>query len=153
MRYFRNRRKFSVEQYYEATGFTLEEAGKILEKIGPTIQRPTARSRSLTPHQLLFLALRALKTGDDLSSVGYSLGVSRSTAGRAVKEVSAAIIEHMHENISLRGTELEWRQLSQIIWDKYRLPNVCGALDGTIVKVFNENDANFLWTRISDFFR
>lgn len=64
----------------------------ILEQIVPVqLQRPTRRNNPLPPLLQLLVCLRFLATGSMHLLVGDSLNLSRSTAGRCIRDVSDRI--------------------------------------------------------------
>ena len=64
----------------------------ILEQIIPvTLQRPTQRNSPLPPLLQLLLCLRFLATGSMHLLIGDSLNLSRTTAGRCIRDVAERI--------------------------------------------------------------
>jgi hypothetical protein len=53
----------------------------------------------------------------------------------------------MRHLITLKGTTRHWRRHSWNMWTKYQLPNTVGAIDGTIVTIFNKADRNLYFSR------
>lgn len=76
VREFHIRRKLSNEQLYEATGFTRRERKYLLRLIGRDLQRRTNRSQPMTPLQILIVAMRVLRSGDELWNCGFFVGIS-----------------------------------------------------------------------------
>lgn len=67
-----------------------------------------------------------------------TLGVSHMTASRVVKYVSTTIVDVMRDRIKFPDSEYHCRRIAAGFSKKafpYRMPNVCGCIDGTHVNI------------------
>ena len=87
--------------------------------------------RTIQPLTKLLMALYYYANGSFQLVIGDSMGVHKSTAGRIIHQVSAAICSHMHEwvymNHSRENVEKQKKAFTKIAG----FPNVVGVIDCT----------------------
>ncbi|XP_065933899.1 putative nuclease HARBI1 [Magallana gigas] len=103
------------------------------------------RNNPLTPLYQVLVALRYFATGSFYITIGDTLLVSKSSAGRAVRQVTDLLCHHVKEFIRLPGRD----EISGIKNNFHKLagfPGVIGCVDGTMIKIVSpsENEADYL---------
>ncbi|PSN38630.1 hypothetical protein C0J52_23875 [Blattella germanica] len=105
----------------------------VLENIVPFLQHETARNHALTPKQQLQIALHWLGTGAQFHAIADMHGVSKSSVCRAIQNVVHGI------NNNLFHVLVQWPnnvyEIIQKFSDRSGMPLVCGAIDGTLIKI------------------
>lgn len=100
------------------------------------------RNHALTVEQQVLIALRFFATGNFYITTGDFSGVHKTTAGRIVKDVSAALLQHRHEYIHFPTTDNEKNRTMQQFYNVARFPRVLGALDCTHIKIASPGGNN-----------
>lgn len=95
------------------------------------------RNHALTSINKLLLTLRFYATGNFLISSGDFIGVSKTMASLAVRDVSIAIAKHRSKFIKMLSTESEISKLQRSFYHIARFPRTIGAIDCTHVKIQN----------------
>lgn len=89
-----------------------------------------------TKEQQVAVALRYMATGSFQRVVGDTVGISQSSACRALWRVVDALIEHKDRFIFMpTGDELRVEQ--NRFYDMHQFPNVVGCIDGTHIRIIN----------------
>ncbi|XP_062605623.1 putative nuclease HARBI1 [Saccostrea cucullata] len=103
------------------------------------------RNNPLTPLYQVLVALRFYATGSFYLTLGDTLSVSKSTAGRAVRRVTDLICTQVR-----RFVRLPDRNESSCIKSAFHkiagFPSIIGCVDGTMVKIIApaENESDYL---------
>ncbi|XP_013415046.1 putative nuclease HARBI1 [Lingula anatina] len=120
---------------------------KLVQLIGGGLERPTKRSKALTPLQQVLTALRFFATGTFQSAIGDLHGISQPAASRAISAVAAAIaasddpelaVSFPHDPVDVRRTQQEFFRVAGF-------PRVLGCLDGTMVPILAPHDDEYLY--------
>ncbi|XP_023932344.1 putative nuclease HARBI1 [Lingula anatina] len=120
---------------------------KLVQLIGGGLERPTKRSKALTPLQQVLTALRFFATGTFQSAIGDLHGISQPAASRAISAVAAAIaasddpelaVSFPHDPVDVRRTQQELFRVAGF-------PRVLGCLDGTMVPILAPHDDEYLY--------
>ncbi|XP_057311518.1 uncharacterized protein LOC130649281 [Hydractinia symbiolongicarpus] len=94
-------------------------------------KQDTNMRNSITPAELVCMALRYLATGETFRSLEFQFRVSRKRISAAVMEVSEAIIKRLGPTfLSTPKTQGEWLDISRKFNERWNFPNGLGALDG-----------------------
>lgn len=72
---------------------------------------------------------------DGYDQAGSIFGMGKSSVFRYVKEVIEVLITYSKEVISLPSSREEWVSISEGFEKVQGFPNVCGAIDGTLIRV------------------
>lgn len=100
----------------------------------------SARTRALHLHNNLFFSLyRYLASGDSFVSLAFNYRLGKTTVGRSVHIVCAAIEKKMMELFLPKPTVNTWKEVAQGFWEKWNFPNCLGALDGKHVVIQYSN--------------
>ena len=106
----------------------------IVDVVRADHQRPTMRSRALSPELQVVLALQFYATASFFGVTGDALGASKSSVSRAVHSVSRSIIRHLSSDaIHFPVSDNELRQQNQQFYEVAHLPRVVGVIDCTHV--------------------
>ncbi|XP_033739041.1 putative nuclease HARBI1 [Pecten maximus] len=108
---------------------------EILNIISPTITRHTKRSHAVNPTTQLLVTLRYYSKGGFLSEIGDLHGISRSTASRCITAVTNEIYAKYHVSIKFPSSIAEIRDVKEGCYRIARMPNVVGAIDGTLIPI------------------
>ncbi|XP_043702387.1 protein ALP1-like [Telopea speciosissima] len=100
----------------------------------------------LSVYDQVAVALRRLGSGDSLSRIGESLGLSQSTVG----QVTWRFVESMEvrglKHLKWPSTEEEMKQIKSKFKRIKGLPNCCGVIDSThIMMRLPKSDSNEVW--------
>ena len=98
------------------------------------LESPTQRNYALPKHLKVFIGLRYLATGAFQSLLGdeLSIQVSQPTISRAVTQFLNAVVAKRNLFISWPEDTTATRKF---FFEKYRMPNVVGCIDGTHVQI------------------
>ncbi|XP_072400497.1 uncharacterized protein [Diabrotica undecimpunctata] len=121
--------------FYERFRLTKETFMSLLEQIEPLIKLPTNRGGAVTPLQQLLLTLRFFASGSMHVSVADYMGISRATASRTIKRVSAAIASLSRQYIKMYETNDEMVQAPEEFYAIARFPRCIGAIDCTLIRI------------------
>uniref|UniRef100_A0AC34GV15 Uncharacterized protein n=1 Tax=Panagrolaimus sp. ES5 TaxID=591445 RepID=A0AC34GV15_9BILA len=136
-RTFLPRRRFNPAQFFLHTGFSGDEAEKVLDFIGESIRRRTLCSHALTLSDVFVTGMAALRHGGDYASIGAIVGVHPSTVARVIPEYVNAVISKMSHFINAEVSTSNWKHHQQVFYRKYGLPFIIGALDGSLIPLRN----------------
>lgn len=125
-----------IENTYEFNKrfrLSAENLEQLINLLGPSLQRQSNRSESLSVKLQLQLALHWFGTGAQHHAVGDMHGVSKASVCRSVQDVVGAV------NTVMFADYVKWpancdnivRQFFQI----GGMPMVCGCIDGTLVNI------------------
>lgn len=107
------------------------EVDFVLSIIGPRLQPTTMRSHALTPKQQLLTTLHWLAIGCPFHAIGDLHGLRKGTVSKVVKKVVDAINQTLSRRVIKWPTETD--NISLEFFRKGGFPNVCGAVDGTLI--------------------
>lgn len=109
-----------------------EQFEAVLTSVEADLQHATARNHALSPSQQLKIALRFFATGGNLSLIGDSHGVHKSTVSRIINRVTSDINNNLYEQ------HVQFPQLPQVVQqfkDVASIPCIIGCVDGTYVDI------------------
>uniref|UniRef100_A0A8C6V0T6 DDE Tnp4 domain-containing protein n=1 Tax=Neogobius melanostomus TaxID=47308 RepID=A0A8C6V0T6_9GOBI len=93
---------------------------------------------TLSPSQQVLIALRFFASGSFQNSLGDMVNVHRTTACRAIRRVSLALMRIMGRYVRL-PTQEEAARMKQDFYFKSGLPGIIGCIDGTHVRYHSIN--------------
>ncbi|XP_025262212.1 uncharacterized protein LOC112637208 [Camponotus floridanus] len=108
---------------------------KLLEIVGPKIQKQYAVREPIPPRTRLELTLRYLSSGDSMASVSYAFCVGNNTTSKIISETCQCIWDELQEKVFLNPTAENWQMVAKDFEEQWNYPNCIGALDGKHVKV------------------
>ncbi|MCL4154174.1 UNVERIFIED_CONTAM: hypothetical protein GTU68_060049 [Idotea baltica] len=108
---------------------------EIINLLSPHLERPTARNSSLSVPLQVCLALRYYATGIFQREAGDLSGVSRMTASRVIHDVSEALCREIRRFIKFPNSPQQLRNVAHSFYLLRRIPNVCGAIDGSHIAI------------------
>ncbi|KAJ6668314.1 hypothetical protein lerEdw1_015691, partial [Lerista edwardsae] len=122
---------------------------QLSQELDEDLRYKTHRNHSLSSELQLLCTLRFLATGSFQSVVGCDEyhRVDQATVSRAIDRVLAAINKHCKKYISFPQERNAVLTVKQNFADKYRFPNVIGAIDCTHVRIqkpFREDPRSFM---------
>ncbi|XP_062613215.1 putative nuclease HARBI1 [Saccostrea cucullata] len=100
----------------------------------PNLARPTGRNNPLPPLLQLLLCLRFLATGAIHLLIGDSLNISRSTAGRCIRDI-ASHLSNLCRRFVRFPTGNDALSVKRAFSAIAGFPNVLGCLDGTQIRI------------------
>ncbi|XP_061188486.1 putative nuclease HARBI1 [Saccostrea echinata] len=107
------------------------------------LNHPTERNLALPPLLQVLAALRFLATGSFYILVGESLGIAKSTTGRAARYVCRLLANMVGTYIRFPADTSTFKKK---FFDIAGFPNVVGCVDGTQIKIKapSENEGDFI---------
>uniref|UniRef100_A0A8C6UN81 DDE Tnp4 domain-containing protein n=1 Tax=Neogobius melanostomus TaxID=47308 RepID=A0A8C6UN81_9GOBI len=111
---------------------------EIVGALTPQLQHVTERNGTLSPSQQVLIALRFFASGSFQNSLGDMVNVHRTTACRAIRRVSLALMRIMGRYVRL-PTQEEAARMKQDFYFKSGLPGIIGCIDGTHVRYHSIN--------------
>ncbi|KAL2095531.1 hypothetical protein ACEWY4_007679 [Coilia grayii] len=118
---------------------------QLLEVIGGDLRRPTRRSYALSPQTQLLAALRFYATGSFLQVVGDGHGLCKASVCRSVEVVTAALLRQVPAHIHFSDTREERAPIQQQFFGRSNIPQVVGAVDGTLVPIITPHEDGHLF--------
>jgi len=119
-------------QFKEKFRMRREEVEDIIRRIGPRIA-VVNKNHSLDPSQQVLVALHWLGNAGYYHGIGDMHGISKSTVCRIVKRVINATVDLIFPEV------VKWPStadgISEEFFRKGGFPNVCGCVDGTLVRI------------------
>ncbi|KAK0156165.1 putative nuclease HARBI1 [Merluccius polli] len=122
----------AVVQHYR---LPREAIRHLLATISQDLRRATGRSFALTPQVQLLAALRFYATGSFLQVVGDGLGLSKSSVCRSVQAVTYSLLSLVPQHVRFPTTRDEMSATQEQFFRSFRIPQVVGAVDGTLVPI------------------
>ncbi|XP_055997802.1 putative nuclease HARBI1 [Ostrea edulis] len=126
---------FNDSEYKERYRFSKESVNFITDLLEPELCRPTLRSYSLSALSQVAMALRYYATGDNMKTIGDTLGFHKSSVSRSIHDVSQALTDLASRFIKWPSTEGEKSNIKKGFYAIARFPGVIGAINGTHVRI------------------
>ncbi|XP_061174870.1 putative nuclease HARBI1 [Saccostrea echinata] len=98
------------------------------------LEHPTKRSSALPPLLQVLLALRFFATGAFYQLIGDSLAISKSTTGRAVREVTSLLCSLARQFIRFPSIP-ETAEIRTKFYSLAGFPNMVCCVDGTLIRI------------------
>uniref|UniRef100_A0A8C6UX78 Putative nuclease HARBI1 n=1 Tax=Neogobius melanostomus TaxID=47308 RepID=A0A8C6UX78_9GOBI len=117
---------------------------EIVGALTPQLQHVTERNGALSPSQQVLIALRFFASGSFQNSLGDMVNVHRTTACRAIRRVSLALMRIMGRYVRL-PTQEEAARMKQDFYFKSGLPGIIGCIDGTHVRIQAPSQDEYLF--------
>ncbi|KAH7702476.1 nuclease HARBI1-like protein [Aphelenchoides avenae] len=107
----------------------------LLGLIGDRLGKSSIRT-PVGPEQRLAITLAFLASGTPYRRMEYSFRVSHSTISVIVKETCKIIYDVLAPRyLQTPQTPDEWAEVAEGFWQRWNLPNTCGAIDGKHVQI------------------
>lgn len=138
-RIFRDRTQpleiYSDIELYQRYRFTRLGCLSIIDRLQAQLEHPTNRSRALSPSSQVFIALRFYASGSKsaLAECASLHGCSKSSASRALRRVTTALVNIRHEEIKFPTTPAAVAAAQREFFQVAGFPQVVGAVDGTLI--------------------
>lgn len=100
------------------------------------------RGGCILPRTQLLLTLRFFATGSMLITMGDFMGVSKSSASRIIKRVSAALVTLCPDYIKMYNNEAEMQRSAEHFYNLASFPRVIGAIDCTLIRIQSPGGAD-----------
>uniref|UniRef100_A0A915EIT5 DDE Tnp4 domain-containing protein n=1 Tax=Ditylenchus dipsaci TaxID=166011 RepID=A0A915EIT5_9BILA len=124
-------------QFKERFRFTKSEVEKLLQLVGPLIVTQREGLHIIPPWNRLLVALRFYASNSLLNILGDAEGPDKASICRIIKHVTCMLNKVLNDQIGWPSTEAGCRRIARDFFGKCAkgMPNICGAIDGTLVKV------------------
>ncbi|KAL2090743.1 hypothetical protein ACEWY4_013006 [Coilia grayii] len=132
----------AIEEWYRLPRQAILQ---LLEVVGGDLRRPTRRSYALSPQTQLLAALRFYATGSFLQVVGDGHGLCKVSVCRSVEAVTAALLRQVPAHIRFPDTREEREPIQQQFFGRSNIPQVVGAVDGTLVPIITPHEDSHLY--------
>ena len=106
----------------------------LFHMIEADLQHPTGKNQSLSPALQLAVGLRFYACGSFQQVVGDTVKVHKTTVCRSISRVTDAIVKRKSMFLSW-PSEVELQENANLIFNRSKLPNVCGLIDGTHIQL------------------
>ena len=125
-----------------------EAIRQLLGTISEDLRRATRRSFALTPQAQFLAALRFYATGSFLQVVGDGQGLSKASVSRSVQAVTYRLLQLVPQHVRFPTTREEMSATQEKFFRSFRIPQVAGAVDGTLVPIITPHvDAHVFFCR------
>ncbi|XP_056003022.1 putative nuclease HARBI1 [Ostrea edulis] len=131
---------FNDSEYKERYRFSKESVNFITDLLEPELCRPTLRSYSLSALSQVEMALRYYATGNNMKTIGDTLGFHKSSVSRSIQDVSQALTDLASRFIKWPSTEGEKSNIKKGFYAIAKFPGVIGAIDGTHVRIMGPSE-------------
>lgn len=108
---------------------------KLLDIVGPKIQKQYTVREPISSRIRLQLTLRYLASGDSMASISYTFRVGNNTVSTIISETCQCIWDELKEKVFLNPTVENWHKVAKEFEDLWNYPNCIGAVDGKHVDV------------------
>lgn len=108
---------------------------KLLDIVGPKIQKQYAVREPISSRIRLQLTLRYLASGNSMASISYTFRVGNNTVSTIISETCQCIWDELKEKVFLNPTVENWHKVAKEFEDLWNYPNCIGAVDGKHVDV------------------
>ncbi|XP_053382450.1 putative nuclease HARBI1 [Mercenaria mercenaria] len=125
------------EELRQRYRFSADNIDRLVELLGPTLERRTRRNQALTPRQQILITLRFLATGNFMQVIGDTFGVDISTVSRVVRDVTDVLFGLKDQFIKFPVTDHDRRRIMSGFYAIRGFPSVIGCIDGTHVKIIS----------------
>lgn len=138
-------------KYYNLLRVTPMLFEKLLEIVGPKIEKQYAIREPIAPRTRLEATLRYLASGDSMASVSYLFRIGHTTISNIISDTCQCIWDALKEKVFLNPTADNWRKVAKDFNDIWNYPNCIGAIDGKHVDI-DVNIILFLYYKIYKMF-
>ena len=111
-----------------------EPIRQLFGTISEDLRRATRRNFALTPQVQLLAALRFYATGSFLQVVGDGQGLSKASVCRSVQAVTYSLLRLVPQHVRFHTRDEMSATQEDFFWS-FRIPQVAGAVDGTLVTI------------------
>lgn len=128
--------EYSDEQFWRRFRLTKEAVQYLNSLIGDKLEPKKSRENfTITPLQKILISLRYFATACIHQVIGDFMGVSESSVCKIIPIVAEQIAALRPQFIRMPSTDDELTQTKREFFDIAGVPNVIGAIDGTLVKI------------------
>lgn len=118
---------------------------ELYDEIGEPLEPATMRNHSIPGMHQIFIALRYYASGSFYAVLGDGMGVHKSTVSRIVTRVTAAICNLFNRYIVFPRRRQDIDSTKQNIYNVAGMPNVLGAIDGTLICIVRPKERENLY--------
>lgn len=118
---------------------------EIYDHIGIDIEPQTNRNHAIPGMLQIFCTLRYYACGSFQTVVGDGLGIHRSTVSRIIARVTTALCQLKNRYIKFPSLRNELQETKEQFHAVARMPNVVGAIDGTLISITAPREQEHLY--------
>ncbi|EYC34748.1 hypothetical protein Y032_1509g3903 [Ancylostoma ceylanicum] len=119
--------------------FTKQVFYRLCDMVADELRRSTRRSEALSVPAQVALSLNLLGRNAKQRDSARMAGCDQATVSRTLVNFVDAVCAHASRFVCW-PKESERRRISRSIFDRYRLPNIVGFIDGTHVRIIAPTD-------------
>ncbi|CAG2220329.1 HARBI1 [Mytilus edulis] len=112
----------------------------LVDVLAPHLERPTLRNFAIPPLHQVLTTLRYYAKGGFLSEIGDIHGISRSSVSRIISSVTTSLVSSLLYKIKFPLDQPSLREIKQDFHNMYGMPNVVGAVDGTLIPIIRPSE-------------
>lgn len=127
-------------------GFPRQFIYYLVELLGPSLSRPTQRSRAISPETQILAALGFYTSGSFQTRMGDAIGISQASMSRCVANVTEALMERATQFIHFPADEASVQALKDEFYGLAGMPGVIGVVDciHVAIKAPNAEDLSYV---------
>ncbi|VDI62674.1 Hypothetical predicted protein [Mytilus galloprovincialis] len=112
----------------------------LVDVLAPHLERPTLRNFAIPPLHQVLTTLRYYAKGGFLSEIGDIHGISRSSVSRIISSVTTSLVSSLLYKLKFPLDQPSLREIKQDFHNMYGMPNVVGAVDGTLIPIIRPSE-------------
>ena len=137
--------QYSDQQLIETYRFDKAAIQYIVNLISEQITSNTSRAKALTSEQKVLIALKFYATGNSFRQIAETIGVTKSSVSRSIRQVSAALCSHSKEFIKFPTDIEEILNIKNNFFEIAHFPEVIGAIDGTHIPILKPSTNDYIY--------
>ena len=137
--------QYTDHQLIETYRFDKATIQHIVNLISEDITSITGKSKALTAEQKVLIALKFFATGNSFRQIAETIGATKSSVSRSIREVSATLCSHSKEFIKFPTEIDEIKTIKKKFYDIAHFPEVIGAIDGTHIPILKPSTNDYIY--------
>ncbi|XP_017465225.1 PREDICTED: uncharacterized protein LOC108358412 [Rhagoletis zephyria] len=120
--------------FFKTTRMTCAQFDALLNLIEPWLRKYSKR-QPIEPEHRLFITLEYLAHGCSLHIISMKFRIGLETARRIILETCDVVWDVLSSLYVTPPTESQWKDIAKEFWEKCKLPNCVGAVDGKHIHI------------------
>ncbi|KAL7287592.1 hypothetical protein TKK_0018239 [Trichogramma kaykai] len=137
--------------FFKATRMDTETFDLLLSKVAPIIKPLRKRKNNVSSAKRLYITLRYLATGNDITSFSLAHRISETAILYIIKNTFIAIHEALADIYLRQPSRPTWRNVAEGFKTFWNIPNCIGSIDGMHVPIVAPNNSGSLYFNYKKF--